>query len=43
MLTANASEEHRRASLAAGANRHVSKPFTPDMLISAVEDLVAAA
>ncbi len=38
MLTANALDEHVRASLEAGADRHVSKPLRPDLLIGAVSE-----
>lgn len=40
MLTANASPEHISASLAAGANSHIAKPFTAANLISEVLHLV---
>jgi CheY-like chemotaxis protein len=36
MLTANALPEHREASLAAGANGHVSKPITVADLLGAL-------
>jgi len=36
MLTANAMEEHVQASLAAGADEHLSKPIRPQALIEAI-------
>jgi signal transduction histidine kinase/CheY-like chemotaxis protein len=36
MLTANALDEHVRASLEAGADAHLSKPIRPDALIEAI-------
>jgi len=36
MLTANALDEHIRASLEAGADAHISKPVRPDSLLAAV-------
>jgi len=38
MLTANALPEHVRAAAEAGADRHISKPITPDGLLSAISD-----
>ena len=43
MLTANAMAEHRRWSEEAGADLHVSKPFTPTQLIGAIESVLEAA
>jgi signal transduction histidine kinase/ActR/RegA family two-component response regulator len=43
MLTANALDEHVRASREAGADRHVSKPLRPDSLLEALSDEIAAA
>ena len=43
MLTANAMDEHVKASLAAGADRHISKPVRAAELIDAVTMLVPAA
>ncbi|MDZ4370187.1 MAG: ATP-binding protein, partial [Phenylobacterium sp.] len=43
MLTANALDEHVRASLDAGADRHLSKPIRPDALIEAIIHAMAAA
>jgi signal transduction histidine kinase/AmiR/NasT family two-component response regulator len=40
MLTANALDEHVRASLAAGADRHLSKPIRAAELIEAITQLV---
>ena len=36
MVSANAMPEHAAASLAAGANRHVSKPVAVDVLLDAL-------
>jgi CheY-like chemotaxis protein len=41
MLTANADPYHLDASRAAGADRHIGKPFTADLLIGAVRDALA--
>ena len=41
MLTANASREHRDGALAAGADLHVTKPFTPASLIGAIEEALS--
>ncbi len=43
MLTANALDEHVRASREAGADRHVSKPLRPDSLLEALSEEIAAA
>ena len=43
MLTANAMDEHVRASLAAGADEHLSKPIRPQALIEAICNLIANA
>jgi signal transduction histidine kinase/CheY-like chemotaxis protein len=43
MLTANAMDEHVRASLEAGADRHISKPIHAAELIEAITTLVIAA
>jgi CheY-like chemotaxis protein len=43
MLTANALPEHVAASLAAGADRHLEKPFTTHALTSAINETLAAA
>ncbi|AZS23021.1 response regulator [Caulobacter sp. FWC26] len=37
MLTANAAEEHVRASLRAGADRHLAKPITAETLFTALQ------
>lgn len=42
-LTANAMPEHGLASAVAGADGHVTKPVTAERLLSAVEDVWAAA
>jgi CheY-like chemotaxis protein len=36
MLTANALDEHVQASLAAGADAHLSKPVRADSLLAAI-------
>ncbi|WP_296595211.1 ATP-binding protein [Phenylobacterium sp.] len=41
MLTANALDEHVKASLEAGANQHLSKPIHADALIEAILHAVA--
>lgn len=41
-LTGHAGEAHRRRSLAAGADLHLLKPLTPDELVSALAQLLAA-
>ena len=41
MLTANALNEHAAESLAAGADRHISKPIRTEELIQTVADLLA--
>ncbi len=41
MLTANADPIHLDASREAGADRHIGKPFTADLLIGAVRDALA--
>jgi signal transduction histidine kinase/ActR/RegA family two-component response regulator len=40
MLTANALEDHVRESLAAGADRHISKPVNAAALLDAIADLL---
>jgi signal transduction histidine kinase/ActR/RegA family two-component response regulator len=42
MLTANALPEHAEASLAAGADRHLTKPITAPALFEAIEAALAA-
>ena len=42
MLTANAMEEHVKASLAAGADRHLSKPIRAHDLLETMADLIMA-
>ncbi|MGZ3272748.1 MAG: response regulator [Caulobacteraceae bacterium] len=42
MLTANVDPENVAASRAAGADRHIAKPFTPDHLVSCVQELLQA-
>jgi signal transduction histidine kinase/ActR/RegA family two-component response regulator len=41
MLTANALDEHIRASLDAGADAHLSKPVRADALVAAVAEAIA--
>ena len=40
MLTANALDEHVKASLAAGADRHIAKPIRPMELLAAIAMLI---
>ena len=42
MLTANALPEHVASAIAAGADRHLSKPFTANQLFDALEDVMSA-
>lgn len=42
-VTANAMSEHVAASHAAGADHHVAKPVTPDGLLGAISENLAAA
>ena len=42
-VTANAMGEHVAAALAAGADRHIAKPVSPDLLLSAIAEAVDAA
>lgn len=41
MLTARTQERDRGAAFAVGANRYLSKPFSPLQLVSLVEDLLS--
>ena len=41
IVSANAMAEHRKASLASGADMHVAKPFSPDTLIAEIHQLLA--
>ncbi|HEY0649869.1 response regulator, partial [Phenylobacterium sp.] len=43
MLTANALDEHVKASLEAGADAHLSKPIRADALIEAIVHAMADA
>jgi len=43
MLSANAMDQHLAETEAAGADRHLAKPFTPPALIQVVSDLTAQA
>ena len=36
MLTANAMDEHRQMAFEAGADHHISKPFTPESLFAGI-------
>ncbi len=40
MVSANALEEHTQASMAAGCDAHMSKPISPDKLLSAVHVMI---
>ncbi len=42
MLTANTDPDNLAASQAAGADRHIAKPFTAGLLISSVRDMLTA-
>jgi CheY-like chemotaxis protein len=42
MLTANTDADNVVASRAAGADRHIAKPFTPNLLVSCVQELLHA-
>mgnify|MGYP001007048510 CR=1 FL=1 len=42
MLTANAMPEHARASVAAGADGHVTKPITAQTLLKVAAEVAAA-
>ena len=42
MLTANIDPENVAASRAAGADRHIAKPFTPNLLVSCIQELLQA-
>jgi PAS domain S-box-containing protein len=42
MLTANTDPDNVAASRAAGADRHIAKPFTPNLLVSCVQELLHA-
>jgi CheY-like chemotaxis protein len=43
MLTANAMDEHRQLAFDAGADHHISKPFTPESLLADVAETLASA
>ncbi len=43
MLTANALDEHKRASMAAGADRHLTKPLRAAELLDTVDKLITQA
>lgn len=40
VLSANAMEQHRDEAIEAGADSHISKPVTPDRLLSAIDELL---
>jgi len=40
MLSANAMDEDRKASLAGGADLHISKPFSPEALVAQIQELL---
>jgi CheY-like chemotaxis protein len=40
MLTANTDPDNVAASRAAGADQHIAKPFTPNLLVSCVQELL---
>jgi DNA-binding response OmpR family regulator len=42
MLTANTDPDNVAASRAAGADQHIGKPFTPNLLVSCVQALLHA-
>jgi CheY-like chemotaxis protein len=41
MLTANAMDEHRMMAFEAGADHHISKPFTPEALFAGIAEALA--
>jgi PAS domain S-box-containing protein len=41
MLTANAMDEHRLMAFEAGADHHISKPFTPEALFAGIAEALA--
>jgi CheY-like chemotaxis protein len=43
MLTANAMDEHRQMAFEAGADHHISKPFTPESLFAGIAKALASA
>ncbi len=43
MLTANAAPEHAAAGRAAGADRHMTKPMSPALLLTAIAEMTAFA
>ena len=43
MLTANAMDEHRQMAFEAGADHHISKPFTPESLFAGIAKALAPA
>jgi len=43
MLTANAMDEHRLMAFEAGADHHISKPFTPESLFAGIAEALALA
>ena len=43
IVSANAMDEHRKASLASGADMHISKPFSPETLVGQIQHLLETA
>ncbi len=43
MLTANAMDEHRQMAFEAGADHHISKPFTPESLFAGIAKALSLA
>lgn len=43
ILSANAMDHHREESRAAGADRHIAKPFTPQSLVDGMRETMTAA
>ncbi|MBL8558866.1 MAG: response regulator [Hyphomonadaceae bacterium] len=43
ILSANAMQHHKEEALAAGADRHIAKPFTPQSLIDGMRETMLAA
>jgi CheY-like chemotaxis protein len=41
MVTANAMPEHVQASLAAGADRHLTKPITAERLLDMLDEVTS--
>jgi signal transduction histidine kinase len=43
IVSANAMDEHRKAALASGADMHISKPLTPEILVGQIQRLLETA